>query len=97
MTPQTATCRAIPGSPAQCAGVCAPASVRRFAEHGGGQQAGGNGDGHRRKAVQRRKAEGERMQVPLQPLALQRQAHEYLSEEAQRILREFEDSGSESF
>jgi hypothetical protein len=30
-------------------------------------------------------------------IALQRQAHEYLSEEAQRILREFEDSGSESF
>ena len=30
-------------------------------------------------------------------VALQRQAHEYLSEEAQHILREFEDSGSESF
>ncbi len=30
-------------------------------------------------------------------IALQRQTHEYLSEEAQRILREFEDSGSESF
>ncbi len=53
---------------------CAPSDAA-LAEHGGGQQAGADGDHDRDEAVERRQAVGEGVQVALQPLALQREAH----------------------